>query len=119
MVTAIRIYTLSYPFALVAGFFATWFAGRVSLGHWPRPSLDDPKQIGGWLDVPYTITGVLLIFGFPAFIVALAALVYRAYRAAPERARLLGTAVVSVLFMVAASLYLGWDPLRIGDWFMD
>ncbi len=116
---AIRIYALSYPFALVAAFFATWFAARWSLGHWPRPSIDDPKQIGGWFDVPYTITGILLVAGFPAFIVAVAALVYRACRASPERVRLLTTAAVSVLFMIAAFLYLRWDPLRIGDWFMD
>ncbi|MEY2546579.1 MAG: hypothetical protein QOG48_1696 [Verrucomicrobiota bacterium] len=119
MVRAIRIYTLGYPFALVAALFATWFTARVSLGHWPRPSVDDPKQIGGWFDVPYTITGILLIPGLVAFIVAVAALVYRAYRRPLERSRLLTTAVVSVLLMVAADLYLRWDPLRIGDWFMD
>ena len=116
---ALRIYTLSYPFALVAGFFVTWFAGRASLGHWPRPSLDDPGQIGGWFDVPHAITGMLLVPGFPAFVLAVAALVYRACRDSPERARLLTTAAVSVLFMIAAFLYLRWDPLRIGDWFMD
>ena len=119
MVRAIRIYTLSYPFALVAGLFATWFTARASLGHWPRPSVDDPKQIGGWFDVPYTITGILLIPGLVAFILGVAALAYWAYRRPLERGRLLATAIVSVLFMITAELYLRWDPLRIGDWFMD
>ena len=119
MMRAIRIYTLGYPVALVAGFFVTWFSARGSLGYWPRPSLDDPKQIGGWFDVPYTITGILLIPGLVAFILGLGALAYQAYRRPLERAHLLTTLAVSVLLMIAADLYLRWDPLRIGDWFMD
>ena len=116
---ALRIYTLTYPFAVEASLFATWFAARLRLGHWPRPSIDDPGQIGGWFDIPMGITGILLIAGFPAFIVAVGALFYRALRAPSERVRLLTTASVAVLLMAAEVLFARWDPLRIGDWFMD
>lgn len=119
MMRAISVYTLSYPFLLVTGLFTTWGAARLSLGHWPRPSLDDPKQIGGWFDVPYTLTGFLVIPGLVAFIFCVAALIYQACRRPLQRARLLTTAAVSLLFTLAAELYLRWDPLRIGEWFMD
>jgi hypothetical protein len=119
MAKAIRAYALLYPFLLVGAFLLTWFSGRLSLGHWPRPYLDDPKGIAGWVGVPYAITGVFLNVGLPAFVAALAALLYQAFRDASGRRHLLAASAVSVLFMLAAISFLWWDPLRIVEWFMD
>jgi hypothetical protein len=119
MVRAIRAYAVGYPFLLVGAFFLTWVAARLSLGHWPRPYLDDPKGIGGWVGVPYAMTGVFLNVGLPAFGAALAALLYSAFRDASRRRYLLTAAAVSVLLMIAAISFLWWDPLRIVAWFMD
>jgi hypothetical protein len=110
---ALRAYVLSYPAVLVLAFLFTWLAGRVSLGHWPRPSLDDPKFIGPLVDVPYTITGVLLVFGLPAFAVAVLALLYRANRDEKLRGSLLVTSALSAACMVATVAVLWWDPLGI------
>src|SRR5215212_1168233 len=110
MVRAIRAYAVGYPYLLVGGFFVTWVAARLSLGHWPRPYLDDPQRIGGWVDVPYAMTGVFINVGLPAFVAALAALLYYAFRDASRRRHLLTVAAVSLLFMIAAISFLWWDP---------
>ena len=119
MLKAIRLYALSFPFALVASLFCTWFAARISLGRWPQPSLDDPKQIGGWFDVPFVFTRLFFEFGWLAFLLAFAILAYQAIRHPSRRRRSLLTITVSILFMILATLFFRWDPWRIGDWFMD
>jgi hypothetical protein len=116
---ALRAYVLSYPGVLLLAFFATWLAGRISLGHWPRPSLDDPKFIGAWVDVPYTITGLLLVVGLPAFAIGVLGLLYRDYCDATRRKSLLVVSGVSMVCMVATILVLRWDPLGIVAWYMD
>lgn len=116
---ALRAYVLSYPLVLLLAFLGTWLAGRASLGHWPRPSLDDPKSIGAWVDVPYTITGLLLVVGLPAFIIAVLALLYRAYCDEALRRRLLLVSALSIACMVATILVLRWDPLGVVAWYAD
>lgn len=116
---ALRAYVLSYPAVLLLAFLATWLAGRVSLGHWPRPSLDDPKFIGAWVDVPYTITGFLLVAGLPAFTGAVLWLLYRAYCDETQRKSLLLASAFSIVCMVATILVLRWDPLGVVAWYMD
>ena len=119
MVRAIRAYAVGYPFLLIGSFLLTWVAARLSLGHWPRPYFDDPKSIGPWVEVPYSITGVFFNLGLPAFVAALAALLYYAFRDASQRRYFLTAAAVSVLLMIAAISFLWWDPLQIVAWFMD
>jgi hypothetical protein len=116
---ALRAYVRSYPGMLLLAFYATWLAGRVSLGHWPRPSLDDPKFIGAWVDVPYTITGLLLVVGLPAFAIAFLALLYVAYCDEARRKRLLLVSAISIVCMVATILVLRWDALGVVAWYMD
>src|SRR5204862_8268518 len=93
----LRAYALAYPVALPLAFLCTWLAGRLMLGHWPRPSLDDPKSIGFLVDIPYTITGVLLMFGLPVFAVAVLALIWRASRDETRRNGLLVVPGVSLI----------------------
>ncbi len=119
MLRTIRAYALSYPFALVGAFFCTWVTARLALGHWPRPSLDDPGMINRWVDIPYVATGACLVIGLPIFIVAVGTLVYTALRDSAQRKYLLTSAAASVLFMIAAISFLRWDPLQIVNWFMD
>jgi hypothetical protein len=89
------------------------------LGHWPRPSLDDPKFIRAWVDVPYAITGFLLVVGLPAFTVAVFGLLYRAYSDETRRRTLLFVSALSIVCMVATILILRWDPLGVVAWYMD
>ena len=110
---------LSYPGALLLAFLATWLAGRISLGHWPRPSLDDPKFIGPLVDVPYTITMLLLLVGLPVFTVAVLVLLHRAYCDETWRKSFLLSSILSIVCMVATVCILRWDPLGVVEWYMD
>jgi len=116
---AVRAYVLAYPVVLPLAFLATWLAGRLSLGYWPRPSLDDPKHIGAWVDVPYNITALLMLVGLPAFAFGILSLIYRAYRDETRRRRLLRASILSVILMVATVLILRWDPLGVVTWYAD
>lgn len=116
---ALRAYTLLFPAALLAAFGVTWLAGRFTLGHWPRPSLDDPSSLGLWVDIPYTMTGALLVLGLPVFIVAALALLWQAVVDAGQRRRWLTTSAVSMLAMTGVIALLRWDPWGVVDWFMD
>jgi hypothetical protein len=114
---ALRAYALAYPLALPLAFLCTWLAGRLALGHWPRPSLDDPKSIGFLVDVPYTITGALLMFGLPVFAVANLALIWRGSRDAAQRRSLSAVYGVSLIAMVAVVALIRWDPWGIIAWY--
>ena len=116
---ATRVYVLIYPVLLPLAFFVTWLAGRLSLGYWPRPSLDDPKDIGVWVTVPYHLTLLLMVAGLPAFLGGNLVLAYRAYRDRQQRTHWLGVAVVSWVGLVAAITVLRWDPWQVVGWFMD
>jgi len=116
---ALRAYALCYSGSLLLALYATFLAGRVSLGHWPRASLDDPKFIGAWVPVPYTITWILLFVGLPAFAVVVLGILYRAYCDATRRKGLLLVSALSIVCMFAAILVLRWDPLGVVEWYMD
>jgi hypothetical protein len=119
MVRATRTYALCFPFLLVASFFLPWLAARLALGHWPRPSFNDPSEIGLWVKLLSQITTACLMVGLPTFVVAVCALLYFAYRKPLERAQLLTSAAAAILFMMAAMTFFRWDPLHVFDWFMD
>ena len=115
----LRLYVLAYPVVLPLGFLASWIAGRLSLGHWPQPSLDDPWLTGWWVQIPCCITGFLLVVGLPAFVLGNLGLIYRAYRSEPERRKLLILSASAVAGMVASICVIQWDPLGIIAWYMD
>lgn len=53
-----------YPAFATASIYLCWLAAWWTLGHRPRPSVDDPKLIGGLVDVIYPIS-FLMFFTFP------------------------------------------------------
>ena len=59
-----------FPVLVLASFYATWVAGRLAPGYWPRSSLDDPKNIEGGLMWLYDVTAVLVLIGVPLFCLA-------------------------------------------------
>jgi hypothetical protein len=116
---ALRTYLFCYPLTLLAAFYATWVAGRMTLGYWPRPSIDDPKLIGFSVDIPYFIASFLLVIGLPAFIAGVAFLLYRAACDASCRTRLIIFSAFSIGYMSCAIFMIRWDPLGVVNWFMD
>lgn len=114
----LRVCVLSYPAVLLLALATTWIAGRISLGYWPRPSLDDPGQIGILVDIPHTITCLLIILGLPAFSIGILWMLCEALREKSRKANL-STSALAALFMITAILIIQLDPLGIASWFMD
>ena len=110
---------LAFPIGLVLAPYLTWCAGRVTLGHWPRPLLDDPKSIGFLVGALHDVTMVLLTAGLGAFFVAWLALVGTAVLRPAERARSMRVAGWMALLVVLAVGFLRWDPLSVGVWLAD
>lgn len=115
----LRAFVLAFPALLPLSLLGTWCAGRLALGHWPRPSLDDPKLISPWVDIPYGITEALMMLGFPLFIAGVLELLGCAWRNRPERRRHVLTVIVSVAALIASIALLRWDPLQIVNWYTD
>ena len=105
-----------YPAVLIGSFYATWLVAWFALGHMPRPSLDDPKSIGILVDIPYMLTGILLIAFPAAAIVGIAFQLYASNRTRPKR--LIGSALLAARWVVAI-LILRWDPMLVTEWYMD
>ena len=115
---ALRAYVLAYPAVLPLAFFLTWVTGRLSLGYWPRPSLDDPKDIA-WLDIPYVTTGILLVVGLPIFLVANVGILQLAFINQRQRWRLIPVSILSLGLMAGSIALIRWDPLDVVTWYMD
>jgi hypothetical protein len=108
-----------YPIALIASFYATWAIAWAMLGHMPRPSMDDPKYISGWVDVPYTTT-LLLMIGFPAALVG--AVSWTAWTGVQQKLSRLTKASVLILLItlwIGTISFLRADPWQVVYWFGD
>jgi hypothetical protein len=117
--TAITVVTWAYPFGLVASLYLTWFTAWAVIGHRPVAYVDDPSGLSAWVDAAYVVSGLMLI----AFPVAIAAGIMATvwYGAVRRRSRLAITAAVLLLILlwIAALGVIRWDPLSVGDWYMD
>ncbi len=95
---------------------AAWCVGRLTLGHWPRPSVDDPTSIAAV--VPFYWLTMALVVALPVCMIAM--LILPAFAASGRRwslaLTLIGFAVVAV---VMGLVLLRWDPWRAGAWIAD
>ena len=53
-----------YPLLLLALLYLTWLTAAASLGHWPRPYVDDARQINAVVTVLGNASLVGLVFAF-------------------------------------------------------
>ena len=109
-----------FPLLVLASFYATWVAGRLALGYWPRSSLDDPKNIEGGLMWLYDVTAVLVLFGVPLFCLAVLifSLVCVFKKPAGWKTRLMELGGALVLF-IGLMLFSHWDPQSVVEWYFD
>ena len=103
-----------HPLMVLVYLYATWFTAWSILGHRPRRSLDDPKYISPFVDVPYAMT-LISFLAWPISVGAGFALVFGAFL---NRARAYPL-IILPLAGLAASMALMSDPLWVLDWFMD
>jgi hypothetical protein len=110
--------SLFLPLVVVGSLYGEWLLAWWSLGHAPRPSLDDPKDIAGssWM---YGITGVALVGAVHMALAALALHVADIAVNRPSISRSVVRIAVVVASWVALFALLWWDPGRVGSWWID
>ena len=112
---------IGFPLLLLAYLYATWCAGYLALGYWPRPMLDDPKYIGsGLVEFCFVVTYLLAGLGIPLFCLAVVPLttVYLVVRPKDWKKRTLDLGIAMALF-ASVILFIRWDPLRVLEWYLD
>jgi len=119
----IRRCILVYPVLLPAALYGTWLIAGLSLGRWPRPSIDDPKYINMVVSCAHSFalflgTVGLLIYAVLA-VFALGWGLLRCILKRPHGMRLAVYAFLSMVLLVVAIRFVYWDPLSVFNWFMD
>jgi hypothetical protein len=113
----------SYPLLPLIALYATWLTGWIVLGHAPRPSLDDPKDIGGPFPVAYVIAGLLLVsLPFGSIIGVVMGIFVTFWYVHSRRGSRWLAAVWTMLLLatyVTCVLLLKWDPLDVANWYLD
>lgn len=110
----------SYPVIGFCGFYLSWLVAWLVLGHKPRIALDDPKSIGGLMDIAYLISVVAFLsvpvltpIGFIASFVC----PLRLFGSPRTRGAILATAYIGIC--VAIFLTIQADPGSIVEWWLD
>jgi hypothetical protein len=114
---------LIYPLLPLMALYVTWVIAWMVLGHRPRSSLDDPKFIGGPVDVAYVATALLLMslpVGIPAGItVGTISAAWYVYLPGWNWLRYSMLILAILGAYVGSGIMLQWDPLRVLYWYMD
>ena len=110
----------SCPVIVAGCFYMSWFVAWIVLGHKPRPMVDDPKSIGGLMDIAYIGSMVAFLsapilapIGFIAsFVCPFPSFGKQRMRCAILVAVYLGICVTILLTIKA-------DPGRVIEWWLD
>ncbi len=109
-----------YPLIAVVLVYFCWLLGWILLGHRPRPSIDDPKYIGGAMDFVYNIGLLLVVLLPPMSVGGLALAILCPIRSLRERrfGKLVITLANAFMFYCVWEL-VKLDPGRVFEWFFD
>lgn len=115
---------LVYPLLLPAGLYVTWLIAALSLGKWPRQSVDDPDSINMAVTCArFFVLFVLVMAGLPIYAVlsvfTLGWGIIRFILKRPRGIRLAVFAFLSMVLLVVAIRFIYWDPLSVFNWFLD
>lgn len=114
--TGLCVATVLLPLHCWLMLHLTWVVARLSLGYWPRPSLDDPKGIA--VIGPLLWATLILIVLMPLALAGLWVLPMIAL----SRGRWMRAAVqlfAGVMLITIGIALLRWDPFDVAVWFMD
>jgi hypothetical protein len=110
---------LAYCPLVVLSFYATWLAGRISLGYWPRCTLDDPKSIKGFWMWTYHLTGYLFLAYPLIIIIAVVSVLRPAIVKSSDWRMRLAEAIAGTILLFLVFGFMQWDPHRIFEWYFD
>ena len=105
-----------YPALLIVSVYGTWGVAWLTLGHSPRPSIDDPSQIGTAVDVHSLMTRVFLI-SFP--VAAICGVGIQFFIPGRRWLWRFVSAALLIIEWVLVVAFLRWDPLDVMEWFLD
>lgn len=121
--TAYAWVTALYPLFAIGLVYICWFAAWYELGHVPRPSLDDPKDIDGLAAPAYLAAAIGLHALGAAFFTAVPLCLVRAYAWMTIRPRRHWAATVLMLAGITAwalaFVLSSIDPGGVLFWFFD
>lgn len=110
-----------YPVWLLSSFYLVWLVAWFQLGHRPQPMLDDPKSIGGAMNVLHLIPGILLMLMPILAPLGLTASIIFPVQTRRESRRVTGgaLALLYILLCAAVLLTLRWDSAGVVEWWFD
>jgi hypothetical protein len=107
------------PWIWLTSVYCVWLVACIQLRRPPRPLLDDPQILGGWVDATHKASVVLMLFVPPILVLSLiAALATGVVRRAPWRIALRWVAALLVSWLLAGALA-RFDPGYVIAWFID
>jgi hypothetical protein len=107
------------PWIWLSTVYTVWLIAWVQLGRRPRPLLDDPKNLGGWVDIPHTASVLLFMIAFPLLGAAVgAALSLGVFGKGKWNVALLSFGAL-LLSWTAAFAVARLDPGRVVAWYLD
>lgn len=104
------------PFVVTACVYLEASLAALSLGHWPTPSVNDPKDLTTWPLHLLAAAGVLLIYPAAIFTVAVAGKSWRMFRFGSPY---LGWLAVFIAGHIALQLSARLDPWQVWYWWWD
>lgn len=116
--TVVTNLAIFYPVLTVGALYTEWLLAWAILGHQPRVSLDDPKDIPGsnWLGL---LVMLLFIGWWPMGCVGAVLIGLGAILGQLRGHRLLVRVIGFVVLWAGAFGLLWWDPLRVAEWWID
>lgn len=109
-----------YPLLTAASIYSSWLVAWMCLGRVPRPLLDDPKFIGGVMDIAYLLS-MLAFYSAPV----LTPLCFASSFFCPlgrirnRVARSIVLALAYLAMLAGVILLLRLDPGRVVEWWID
>lgn len=111
-------FSMLYGPVVVGSVYLTWTAGRLTIGHWPRPYLDDPSIMSGI--APFYFAAAVCILLLPlAVMLPVARLVVAI--SARDRSWIIRVweGLVAYVLLIGSLGFLRLDANRVLKWFMD
>jgi hypothetical protein len=103
---------------LVGLVYLTWTAGRLTIGHWPRPNLDDPSIMAG-IDPFYFAAASCMLLLPLAVMLPVVRLVVAISARDQSWIRRAWEGLVAYVLLVGSLGFLRLDADRVLKWFMD
>lgn len=117
MILWVLIY--AFPLLTIFSIYGCWLLAWATLGYQPKPMLNDPKYIGGPLDVAYFASNIAIMI-YPA--IAPLGLISPFFCPAVQRSRIPKSLVLLAIYVainVLGIVLLRTDPGSVVEWYFD